>query len=79
MLPTANKIVNGWDYRGEDSEDLKADKRTYFTDDIVDMEIKPKLVGIVTAAYLKKRGIDPFDQNNWLGGEDYNNFIRAQY
>jgi len=79
MLPTANKIVNGWDYRGEDSEDLKADKQHYFTQDIKDMDIKPSSVQIVATAYLKKRGIDPYTYDNWLGNELMGKFVQSQY
>jgi len=79
MLPTANKIVNGWDYRGYDTEDLKADKQWYFTQDIKDMDIKPNTVQIVATAYLKKRGIDPYTYDNWLGNELMSKFIQSQY
>ena len=61
-----NKIVNGWDYKGYDPEDLKLDKRHYFFDDIKDMQIDPKIVRIVTTKYIQnKLNIDPFDNNNW--------------
>jgi hypothetical protein len=36
VLKSNNKILNGWDYHGYDSEELKADKRHYFYDDIKD-------------------------------------------
>jgi len=79
MLKTANKIVNAWDYRGYDSDDLKADKQWYFTGDIKDMDISPKLVQIVTAPYLKKRGVDPYDQNNWMKTEEMIAWMKTQY
>ena len=79
VLKTANKIINGWDYRGYDSDDLKSDRQWYFTQDIKDMDISPKLVQVVTAPYLKKRGIDPYDQNNWMKTEEMSAWMKAQY
>ncbi len=62
------KIVNGWEYRGYDPEDLKLDKQHYFFQDIRDSQINPKNVNIVTAKHLQKQGVDPYDYKNW-----YNN------
>jgi hypothetical protein len=79
ILPTKNKIVTAWDYRGYDTEDLKSDRQWYFTNDIKDMDIKPKSVQIVAAAYLKKRGIDPYTYDNWLKTDLTNKLIQSQY
>lgn len=61
----AGKIVNGWDYSGMDPEELKSFKKDYFFNDIVEMGIDPKTVAIYTTRTLQKRGINPFDSNNW--------------
>jgi hypothetical protein len=59
------KIINGWEYAGYDSEELKMEKKHYFFNDIVDMDFNPKDVNILTTKSLQKRGINPFDNNNW--------------
>lgn len=64
-LKDGNKIVNGWDYNGYDPEDLKAGKKEYFFNDIIDMDFKAKDINVLTKKTLEKRGIDPFDTNNW--------------
>jgi hypothetical protein len=74
VLKENNKIINGWDYRGYDSEELKLDKRHYFYDDIKDMQFDPKITKVVTAKYLQKQGIDPFNFANWLPNEEYKNY-----
>jgi hypothetical protein len=66
VLKADKKIVNGWDYRGYDPEDLKQAKKEYFFMDIIDMDINPKFVEIQTRKNLEKRGINPFDTNNWF-------------
>jgi len=58
------KIVNGWDYKNTDKEDIKY----YSKYDLVDMG-KPSDFKILTASYLKKQGVDPFDSDNW--GNEY--------
>lgn len=65
VIKGTNKIVNGWDYRGYDSEDLKTGKNSWFFNDIRDMQINPKDVAVVTTKYLQKQGIDPFNWDNW--------------
>lgn len=62
------KIVNGWEYRGYDPAELRYDKQHYFFTDVKDSQIDPKNVNIVTAKYLQRQGIDPYDYKNW-----YNN------
>lgn len=59
------KIVNGWDYAGEDPEDLRQFKRDYFISDLLDYELNPKEYKILTAKSLMRMGIDPNDDNNW--------------
>lgn len=59
------KIVNGWEYRDYDPAELRQFKKDYFFQDIIDNQINPKIVNIVTAKHLQKQGIDPYDFNNW--------------
>lgn len=60
-----NKIVNGWDYSGIDGEELRAFKKDYFIDDLVDMGMDPKLITILTRKSCEKKGINPDDDNCW--------------
>ena len=60
-----NKIVNGWDYSGIDGEELRAYKKDYFIDDLVDMGMDPKLITILTRKSCEKKGINPDDDNCW--------------
>lgn len=60
-----NKIVNGWDYRGYDPEELKQFKKDYFIVDLVDYGFNPKDYKIVTGKFLLRNGIDPDDNGNW--------------
>lgn len=62
---STGKIVNGWDYRGYDSQDLRTFAKDYFFVDLTDMELNPKDYKIIGKATLLKRGIDPQDWNNW--------------
>ena len=75
------KIVNGWEYKGYDPAELRADKVHYFFQDIKDMQISPKNVNIVTAKYLQKQGTDPYDYKNWYNnrGGDGDEFTDAVY
>lgn len=61
----SNKILNAWDYKGYDPADLNADKAWYFFNDMKDWEIDRKTVRILTAKFLIRQGINPFDWNNW--------------
>ncbi len=65
VLKSNNKIINGWDYNGYDSEDLRQYKKDYFFNDIADMDIDTKQVAIYTKRSLEQRGINPSDWNNW--------------
>ena len=60
-----NKIVNGWDYKDYDPDELRQFKNDYFTRDLIDYGLDPKQYKIVTAKYLIRQGIDPNDNNNW--------------
>lgn len=66
------KIVNGWDYTGYDKEELREFKNNYFAQDLIDMDYRLRDVKILTAETLKKRGVNPFDLNNW---EKYDNSL----
>ena len=62
---STGKIVNGWDYRGYESQDLITFAKDYFFVDLADLELNPKEYKILGKAALLKRGIDPQDWNNW--------------
>lgn len=64
-LKSNNKIVNGWDYNGIESDELKQFKKDYFFDDITQIGVDPREVAIYTKRTLEKRGVNPFDMNNW--------------
>jgi hypothetical protein len=70
VLKNNGKIINGWDYKGYDPAELRAEKKHYFFNDITDMQINPKLVNVVTTKYLQRQRIDPFDFNNWNKDND---------
>lgn len=61
---STNLIVNGWDYHGYDSSELKADKKYYFDQDLEDYGFNPKEYKILSFNALIKRGIDPNDEAN---------------
>lgn len=71
ILKPINKIVNGWDYSGEDPEDLKQFKKDYFITDMVDYGFNPKDIKILTRKGCIKQGIDPSDDSNWDNGFEY--------
>lgn len=58
-----NKIVNGWEYKGLDYEDIKE----YSSQDIMDMFPDYKLSNfkILTRRGLELQGVDPFDIKSW--------------
>lgn len=60
-----NKIVNGWDYRDEDPDDLRQFKHDYFTVDLIDYGFNPKDYKILSDRHLRRIGIDPDDNANW--------------
>lgn len=59
------KIVNGWDYRGYDPEELRQFKRDYFIQDLLDNDLDPKQYVILNKATCIRRGINPDDSSNW--------------
>ena len=65
LLRDTDKIITGWDYKGYDQTELNSEKKWYFFNDIIDMEIDPKTVKILTTRKVQSMGIDPFDFNNW--------------
>lgn len=62
-----NLIIDGWDYHGYDGDELRQFKRDYFFDDLEETfdDIDLKRVTILTENGCKKRGIDPFNNDNW--------------
>jgi hypothetical protein len=60
-----NKIVNGWDYKGYDPQELRQFKKDYFVTDLMDYDLDPKQYKILTAKSLMRMGIDPNDNGNW--------------
>lgn len=59
------KIVNGWDYKGYDKEDLKQYKKDYFDIDLKDMDYIPSKFSILTRKQLVSKGKNPQDWKNW--------------
>lgn len=56
-----NKIINGYDYKGVDADDIK-----YYTkEDFKDMEISSKDFTLLTKKSLESKGINPYDESNW--------------
>lgn len=74
IFKPTGQIMNAWNYTGEDPEDLKADAKVYFMDDIHDMfpghGIKNKDVSIATRKTIDKKGIDPEAIENWYRPSD---------
>lgn len=68
----SNKILNGWDYRDEDPQDLKQFRKDYFDVDMIDYGFDPKSYKILTAKSLLRQGIDPDDNNNWANNNEAN-------
>ena len=62
---TTGKIVNGWDYREYDPEELRTFKKDYFIQDLIDNDLDPKQYTILTKASCIKRGINPDINSNW--------------
>jgi len=66
-----NQIMNGWNYKGYDSEELKSEKAHYFFNDLSDMyddfKTLKKDIKIVNRKSLDNSGIDPEVKENWYG------------
>ena len=71
ILKPINKIVNGWDYNGYDSDELRRFKNDYFLVDIKDYGFNPKDIKILTKQGCLKQGINPDDDSMWDNGSDY--------
>jgi len=65
VLKDSGKIVNGWDYKGYDQAELRQNKKDYFFRDLIDNEIAPNTVNVITAKYLLAHGTNPYDYANW--------------
>jgi len=59
------KIVFGWEYKDIEPSELRQFKKDYFTVDIINLDIDPKLINVYTKNTLERQGINPFDQKNW--------------
>jgi hypothetical protein len=66
-----NKIVNGWDYKGIDNDDLRHFKNDYFTMDLKDMDVDHKTVNILTKKALATKGIDILNNSSWEKPGEY--------
>jgi hypothetical protein len=60
-----NLIVDGWDYTGYDTEDLKSNKNDYFYCDLIDSGFNPTAYKILSFKACNRNGINPNDNNNW--------------
>lgn len=73
-----NLIVYGWDYKDEDPQYLRMDKKYYFTDDLVDYGFNPKAYKIIGVRFARKNGINqwsntgvfPLPEENRMAKED---------
>jgi hypothetical protein len=64
-----NKIVNGWEY----DSDMDKESITYYCKiDIIDMDLNPKDIKVLTTKFLMSKGIDPFNTDNWINLTDLN-------
>lgn len=63
------QIMNAWNYKGYDKDDLNGDKGYYFLGDLKDQfpdeKINGKTVKIITRKSLDSAGIDPENIENW--------------
>lgn len=60
-----NLIVNGWDYSGYEYEDLKRNKRDYFSVDLEEMGFNPSVYKILSRKSLSIQGIDDDMMTGW--------------
>jgi hypothetical protein len=69
VLKSTGRIVNGWDYKGYDQDELNSEKKHYFYQDLEDIfdanSIDKTGVSIMTKKSLAAKGINPFDEKNW--------------
>ena len=66
------QIFTGWEY---DSDMDKEDVKYYAKMDIKDNDWEPKDFSLVTTSYLKKKGIDPHNSDNWVTNEDVSKYM----
>jgi hypothetical protein len=66
------KILNGWDYKGYDPEELRQFKEDYFNVDLRDYGFDPKNCRILTYKYLVRNGLNPDDNSNWANNDEAN-------
>jgi hypothetical protein len=60
-----NLIVDGWNYSGYDTEDLKSNKYDYFYVDLEDNGFNPKAYKILSFKGCERAGLNPNDKANW--------------
>lgn len=60
-----NLIVDGWDYSGYDSEELKQYKNDYFNNDLMENGFNPKMYKILSFKGCQKQGLDPNNKQIW--------------
>jgi hypothetical protein len=68
-------IVNGWDYKGTDKEDILY----YSKYDIEDMEYDFKDIKILTAKHILSNGVDPYLYINWVSGQPNKDELYDKY
>ena len=66
------QIFTGWEY---DSDMDKEDVKYYAKMDIKDSDWEPKDFSLVTTGYLKKKGIDPHNSDNWVTNQDVSKYM----
>jgi hypothetical protein len=62
---TTGLIVDGWDYSGYDTDELKSFMKDYFFDDLKNNGFNPKAYKIMTFNGCKRAGVNPNDNTNW--------------
>lgn len=60
-----NLIVDGWDYSGYDTEELKRYKKDYFDEDLAANGFNPKAYKILSFKACKRAGLNPNDKQKW--------------
>lgn len=66
------QIFTGWEY---DSDMDKEDVKYYAKMDIKDSDWEPKDFSLVTTGYLKKKGVDPHNSDNWVTNQDVSKYM----
>ena len=66
----SGKIINGWDYKDYDPEELRQFKKDYFDADLIDYGFNPKDFRILSYKYLVRNGINPDDDANWANNDE---------